>query len=58
MKNIVILFLSRVPLQYLGIFGFIYQKNILAEVETGCQPPLFHEKDTLWMISQIKLYAP
>ena len=58
MKNIVILCLSCVSLQHLGIFGFIYQENILAEVETGCQPPLFHEKDTLWVISQIKSYAP
>jgi hypothetical protein len=40
------------------ILMFELRKNILAEVKTGCQPPLLNEKETLWVISQIKLYAP
>jgi hypothetical protein len=40
------------------MFMFKLRKNILAEVKTGCQLPLFNEKETLWVISQIKLYVP
>lgn len=40
------------------ILMFKRRKNILAEVKTVCQPPLFNEKETLWVISQIKLFVP
>lgn len=40
------------------ILMFKLRKNILAEVKTVCQPPLFNEKETLWVISQIKLFVP
>ena len=65
MKNIVTpqlsevtLFLRYVSLQHLGIFGSKRRKNILAEVEIECQPPLFHEKETSWVTSQTKSYVP
>jgi hypothetical protein len=36
---------------------FKRRKNILAEVETICQPPLFHEKEILWVTNQIRSYV-
>jgi len=47
--------MKNIGTQYLRVKRLI---NILAEFETGCQPWLFHKKETLWVISQIKLYVP